>query len=94
MKRFENEKLHELVSNKYSYRKRLLDDTYHYCNPYIRVASEEDIAAYLCEELKMDVAWNSFTDEWLAFRINSKSGSNKSRNEAIFRCAELILEEG
>ena len=104
MKRFENDRLHEFVAkrfrfiqDKYFNETNILsfDSTY----PILVEASEADVASFLAEELKINTYYDD-TDEkdvhWKAFALigSVPAATDKSRNQAIFRVAEIILEEG
>lgn len=87
-KRFENEKLHEFVIKRFS----LLKGGYGLWNNaknILSVASEEDIAGYLQDELKISsFSTNWDATKWTAYHTTTGHIPNNSRTQAIFDCAE------
>lgn len=100
MKRFKNKKLHEFVCKKYGYDADLAD-TYFAADgdSGFFSSSEDDIAGYLQDKLKIAVDWIPVTDDTQTWR--ARAGRfllapmlySPFRTQAIFQCAENILNQ-
>lgn len=98
MKRFESEKLHEFLKPKYTLEKfgglgSIAE--WHYAG-LNNMASENDIAGYLQDNLQISVYKYGHQLDWEARRwIDDEPlyvSTNKSRTQAIFDCSVAILE--
>lgn len=93
VKRLKSDKMHELVLTNFIYKKRLADNEYHYYQSHCKLASESDLAMWLMKELNIEITnfgGYSIANCWRAYTHYSSKHNNEE--QAIFACAEMILE--
>ena len=89
MKKFENDRLHELMLKDGNF--RITGDGYYYDFNSKRYSDNSKIAMYLMRELKIDCAPLSWC--WMAGFVIGKPARADTPEEAIINCALKIMEQ-